>query len=214
METAVIINQILIPLGFSFVCGFILGMERKMAHKPAGLRTQVLICLGATIFVVGGQLFGNEPARISANVITGPGFLGAGVVMKHQGAVRGMTAAALIWVNGSLGLAIGLHQYLLAGCGTVLMILALRVLGAFERRMPSKCRLAYYAVLTEESEQVMRVIKNALANCHRQEQPLTFDKSDAGLKLRFVFCYPPQNHEDFVEELGRLPEVIAVEIDD
>lgn len=213
MDTVMIIEQLLIPLGLSFLCGFILGLEREMAHKPAGLRTQVLICLGATIFVVGGQLYGHEPARISANVITGLGFLGAGVVMKHQGTVRGMTTAALIWINGSLGLAIGLHQYLLAACGTLLVLFALRALGAFERRMRSKCQIVHYTVRARQSDEIMAVIHDAMAHCHVQEQPLTFGKSEEGLNLRFAFCNPPQKHEEFVERLRKLPDTLAVEIE-
>mgnify|MGYP005842673005 CR=1 FL=1 len=211
LDTKILIFQVVIPLALAFCCGFVLGLERELAHKPAGLRTQVLICLGATIFVVGGQLYGNEPARISANVITGLGFLGAGVIMKHQGTVRGMTTAALIWINGSLGLAIGLQQYLLAGCGTLLVIFTLRALGAFERRMRSKCRIVQYAVYARDSKPVMETIHNAMARSHLVERQLTFDKSDDTVALRFAFCNPPQKHDEFVEQLRHLPDVKAVE---
>lgn len=190
-----------------------LGLDRELAHKPAGLRTQVLICLSATIFVVGGRLYGNEPARISANVITGLGFLGAGVVMRYQGTVRGMTTAALIWINGSLGLAIGLNHYLLAGVGVVLVLFSLRGLGAFERHMRSKCRVVYYTVHTRQSDQVMEFINRETTGCHVQEQPLTFTKSTKGLRLRFAFCNPPQKHTEFVEKLRRFPDITAVDIE-
>jgi putative Mg2+ transporter-C (MgtC) family protein len=203
--------QIFLPLGLAFGCGFVLGLERELAHKPAGLRTQVLICLGATIFVVGGQLYGHEPARISANVITGLGFLGAGVIIKHQGSIRGMTTAALIWINGSLGLAIGLNQYVLAGSGTLLVLIALRALGALEKRMRSKCQIVHYTIRTRESEEVMTTIHEALAHCHLLEQPLTFGKSADGLNLRFAFCNPPQKHEEFVDRLRKLPDTLSVE---
>lgn len=203
--------KIFIPLLASFSCGFTLGLEREMAHKPAGLRTQVLICLGATIFVVGGQLYGNEPARISANVITGLGFLGAGVIMKHQGSIRGMTTAALIWINGSLGLAIGLKQYLLAGSGALLVIFTLRALGAFERRMRSKCQIVQYTVQTRENPEVMEVIHQAMAQSHLVERPLTFNKSEDAVALHFAFCNPPQKHEEFVNRLRQLPATLSVE---
>lgn len=213
MEPSGLFQQLVIPLGLAFCCGFILGMDRELAHKPAGLRTQVLITLGATIFVLAGQLFGHEPARISANVVTGLGFLGAGVVLQQQGTIRGMTTAALIWVNGSLGLAIGLRLYLLAGCGTVLVLFSLRALGALERRMQTKCRVVHYTVRAKESELVLSVIHEALAHCHMQERPLTFSKTEDGLNLRFAFCNPPQRHEEFVEKLRQLPEITAVDIE-
>jgi len=203
----------LIPLLAAFSCGCLLGLERELAHKPAGLRTQVLITLGSTIFVLASLLFGQEPARISANVVTGLGFLGAGVVLKDKGSIRGMTTASLIWVNGSLGLAIGMHEYLLAGCGVILVLFTLRVLGAFERYMKSKCRVVHYRVSTRESEQSLQVIQDALNHCHIQEQPLTFNRTDTGLDLRFAFCNPPSRHEAFVIQLKQLPDVIAVEIE-
>jgi putative Mg2+ transporter-C (MgtC) family protein len=211
--TATVIHQLVIPLLAAFSCGFLLGMERELSHKPAGLRTQVLITLGSTIFVIASLLYGQEPVRISANVVTGLGFLGAGVVLKEKGSIRGMTTASLIWVNGSLGLAIGLGEYLLAACGVLLVLFTLRVLGGLEGYMKSKCRVVHYRVRTAESEQPLRLIQDALDHCHIQEQPMTFNRTGDSLDLRFAFCNPPQRHEAFVLQLQQLPEVIAVEIE-
>lgn len=213
MEISVVIHNLLLPLSAAFVCGLVLGLDRELAHKPAGLRTQVLITLGSTIFVVAGQMLGNESARISANVITGLGFLGAGVVMRHQGTVRGMTTASLIWVNGSLGLAIGLHEYELAGIGVMLVLVALRVLGWVEKLMESKCHIVHYSVQSRESEQVLRIINDALQHCHFQEKPLTFTKSAEGINYRFAFCNSPNRHQAFIEKLRDTPETTAIEIE-
>lgn len=128
-------KEIWIPLGLSFLSGTILGLEREMSHKPAGLRTQVLVNMGTTLFIIAVQLFGGEVSRLVANVLTGIGFLGAGVIWQQKGNVRGLTTAALIWVNGSLGVAIGLHQYVLAGAGVVLTLVALRLLGFIETKL-------------------------------------------------------------------------------
>jgi len=94
MELSAIFHNLVTPLSAAYCCGLILGLERELAHKPAGLRTQVLISLGTTMFVLTGQQMGGESARITANVITGFGFLGAGVVLQHQGTVRGMTTGS------------------------------------------------------------------------------------------------------------------------
>lgn len=213
MELSASFHNLIVPLSAAFCCGLILGLERELAHKPAGLRTQVLISIGTTMFVLAGQLMGGESARISANVITGLGFLGAGVVLQHQGTVRGMTTASLIWANGSLGLAIGLREYELAGIGVVFVLVALRVLSWVEKMMKSKCHIVHYSVKSRESEQVLGVINDALQQCHFQEAPLTFAKETDGLYYRFAFCNSPVRHKEFIEKLRELPETIAVEID-
>jgi len=213
MEQSALLQNLIVPLSAAFCCGLVLGLERELAHKPAGLRTQVLISLGTTMFVLAGQLMGGESARITANVVTGLGFLGAGVVLQHQGTVRGMTTAALIWANGALGLAIGLREYALAGIGVMFVLVALRLLSWVEQMMKSKCHIVHYSVKSRESEQVLGVINEALQQCHFQEAPLTFARDVDGLNYRFAFCNSPGRHKEFIEKLRELPETVAVEIE-
>ncbi|MBI1909844.1 MAG: MgtC/SapB family protein [Deltaproteobacteria bacterium] len=203
-------KEILIPLGVSFLSGMILGLEREMSHKPAGLRTQVLVSLGTTLFIISGQLFGGEVIRLAANVLTGLGFLGAGVIWQQKGNVRGLTTAALIWVNGSLGVAIGFQQYVLAGAGVLLTLIALRLLGFVEEKIKSKCRVFRYEVVTKENEKVLETIHEALNRCHFQEDPLTFEKGADAVTVRFAFCNPPLRHQEFVEKLRKMTDVLGV----
>jgi len=167
--------------------------------------------LGSTIFVLTGIRFGAEPVRIAANVITGLGFLGAGVVLQHQGAVRGMTTSALIWVNGSLGVAIGLGQYQLALLGLFFALIALRLLGLFERFIKTKCHIVQYVVTTIGGEQATSVVEEALRLSHYQDGPLSFSRENDKLTLKFGFCNQPKRHRDFVDKLRELPEVLSVE---
>ncbi len=94
--------------------GALIGFEREIKHRPAGLRTHMLVSLGATVFTMISLLFDIEPARIAAGIVAGIGFLGAGVIIAHKGQVRGITSAATLWVVASMGLAIGVSQYFLA----------------------------------------------------------------------------------------------------
>lgn len=201
----------LIPLGVSFITGTVLGLEREMSHKPAGLRTQVLVNLGTTLFVLVVKTL--ETGIDMANVLTGLGFLGAGVIWQQKGNVRGLTTAALIWVNGSLGVVIGLGQYVLAGTGTVLALFALWFLGMLESRIKSKCRVFHYQVTSKENEKVLETIHEALGRCHFQEDPLTFEKGASAVTMRFAFCNPPPRHHEFVEKLQRMADVLEVKIE-
>lgn len=98
----------------AILCGLIVGLERQLSGKPTGIRTSSLICLGSYIFVAATHLLqgGNiDPGRIVGQVITGIGFLGAGVILTRQGIVVGVTSASVIWVLAGIGILIGLDRY-------------------------------------------------------------------------------------------------------
>lgn len=100
-------------IGLSILCGSIIGIERQIRGKPAGIRTSILICLGTQIYVWMGLTasVNGDPTRVIGQVITGIGFLGAGVIMSKEGLVRGVTSAAVIWVLAGIGVAIGAGQF-------------------------------------------------------------------------------------------------------
>jgi putative Mg2+ transporter-C (MgtC) family protein len=98
-------------VGAAVLCGGSLGLERQLRGKPAGIRTSILICMGTMCFVMLGASYGAEhvdPTRVLGQVVTGIGFLGAGVILTREGLVVGVTSAAVIWVLAALGAAIGM----------------------------------------------------------------------------------------------------------
>jgi putative Mg2+ transporter-C (MgtC) family protein len=96
----------------SVICGGIVGLERQLRGKPAGIRTSILICLGTEVFVSHGtSLSGGDQYRVLAQVVTGVGFLGAGLMISQEGTVRGVTSAAVIWVLAAIGSTIGLGHF-------------------------------------------------------------------------------------------------------
>jgi putative Mg2+ transporter-C (MgtC) family protein len=101
-------------VGVSLLCGMVLGLERQLRGKPAGMRTSVLICMGTAMFVkLGVDLTAHEgdPSRTLGQVVTGVGFLGGGVILTQGGLIRGMTSASVIWMLAAVGGAIGLGHY-------------------------------------------------------------------------------------------------------
>lgn len=118
----------------AIICGGIIGLERQLRGKPAGIRTSILICLGTEVFVALGALLttdiaGADPSRVVGQVVTGIGFLGAGVIMAKEGLVQGVTSAAVIWMLAAIGSAIGLgHEH----GGVVLAVLTVGVLTGVE----------------------------------------------------------------------------------
>ena len=126
------VREDLIPMVVSLVLGTLVGLERQMGRKPAGLRTHVLVCLGSTMFVLTTKhavaAFGGESldaTRIVHGVVTGVGFLGAGSIMRTEGFVVGLTTAASVWMVAAVGVAVGVHAYPLAALGAVMALLVL-----------------------------------------------------------------------------------------
>jgi putative Mg2+ transporter-C (MgtC) family protein len=128
-------------LGTAILCGGIIGLERQLRGKAAGIRTSILICLGTQLFVSLGSSFGGDrvdPTRVLGQVVTGIGFLGGGVILAREGAVIGVTSAAVIWVLAALGSLIGLGHLVAAmilSVVTVGLLIGVELLESVFRRL-------------------------------------------------------------------------------
>jgi len=123
----------IISMLMSILCGGIIGFEREYKSKSAGFRTIVLISLGSTIFtIVSGHGVGSDD-RISANIITGIGFIGAGVIFKDQISIRGLTTAAVIWTSAAIGMTTGIGYHALAFVFTIITLLILLMVSRVEK---------------------------------------------------------------------------------
>lgn len=127
-----------IPILISIACGTLVGLERQLRGKPLDVRTAVLICLGTHVFVrLGVGLSGHnvDATRVLGQVVTGIGFLGAGVILTRGGHVQGLTTASVVWVLAGIGAAIGFGQYAAAVALSVVVFLVLYVLEWLEGRV-------------------------------------------------------------------------------
>ena len=129
-----------LEIGFRLVCalilGLIIGLEREYTHRPAGMRTHILVALGACVVSITGELLYHQysqlgsfpdPARLSAQVITGVGFLGAGTILKQDATVKGLTTAASVWAVACLGIASGFGYYAVAIFGMIFIFVTLTI---------------------------------------------------------------------------------------
>jgi putative Mg2+ transporter-C (MgtC) family protein len=120
--------QLFLELVLAVVLGGLIGFEREWKDKPAGLRTNILICMAAVLFAEISQraaLRGGDPGRIAAQILTGVGFLGAGTILQQRGGITGLTSAATIWMVTAIGVTLGFGAYLDAMGATVLVLLVL-----------------------------------------------------------------------------------------
>ena len=127
-------GEILLRLVLATFAGGLIGLEREVVHKPAGVRTHMLVSLGSALFVlVTLEEIPSEAGRIIAGIATGIGFLGAGTIFKGKDEVTGLTTAASVWTVASVGLAIGLGYYLMTIIAVIFIILNLNKLDFFQR---------------------------------------------------------------------------------
>jgi len=137
------------------VLGGLIGLEREMRNKPAGLRTQMFICLGSAFFtILSNELagdFGGDHTRISAQIIAGIGFIGAGSILHSGNSITGITTAATLFVVASIGMAVGGGLYVSALFASLLVLIALHLLGFVHRRIQNKTRVRTYRVVGKDS---------------------------------------------------------------
>ncbi|MEE8347893.1 MAG: MgtC/SapB family protein [Dehalococcoidia bacterium] len=151
-------------LAFAVLLGGLIGLERELRGYPAGIRTMALITMGAMLFTDVSQLLGGDD-RIAAGIVTGIGFLGAGVIFREGYTVRGITTAATIWSSAAIGMAIGRELYLVAGLGTVLIFVVLEA-RPFTRRVDEAIRRR----TRELSEELEHLITSSEENDRDREK--------------------------------------------
>jgi len=133
-------------IALAFALGAILGIERQYKNKPAGFRTVIMITLGACLFTIMSSHITANPDRIAANIITGIGFIGAGVIFKEGLKVSGMTTAATIWIAAAVGMSVGYGSYFLATGVTLIVLCTLIVLGKLENYSERFHQVKFYKI--------------------------------------------------------------------
>ncbi len=137
----------IIKIAVAFALGAILGLEREYRSKPAGFRTLIMITVGATVFTILSYRIGSgTPDRIAANIVTGIGFIGAGVIFKEGMKVSGMTTASTIWLAAAIGMATGYGAYYLAAGVTLLVLVILMLLAKLERSFDKFHQVKFYKI--------------------------------------------------------------------
>lgn len=133
----------IIAIACAAIFGAIIGIERQVREKPAGLRTNILICMGACVFTIISKTIaeGSDPSRIAAQIVTGVGFLGAGSIIRGEGSIHGLTSAAGIWIVAGIGMACGAGLYTLAITATLLASVVLIIFTPVAKMLKNKRKI-------------------------------------------------------------------------
>ena len=196
----------------SVLCGGLLGVEREYQNKSAGLRTIVLICLGSTIFTMISQRIGGSDDRVAANIITGIGFIGAGVIFKENFNVKGLTTAAVIWISAAIGMVIGVEEYNMA---FVLSFIVLVVLGGFAKLEVVidiiNHKRTYRITFTDDNlENINWIVDMAKAE-KLKASVKHLSKSNNRLMVNFEVRGNKKHFQILTERLIAKPEILGIE---
>lgn len=160
--------EIISNIVISAIFGLIIGFDRQMNNKPAGIRTQMLICVGSALlstisihlalqYRVPGSLVNPDPARLMAQIIAGIGFLGAGVILKDNNRISGVTTAATIWITACVGIAVGAGYYIPAGV-VMLLVLLLHPLAKIQFKYGLKSVKYIVQIPREDWDRLIRIL--------------------------------------------------------
>jgi putative Mg2+ transporter-C (MgtC) family protein len=211
-------------VGFAFVLCALIGVERHFQHKSAGVRTHALVGLGSAVFTVisvegfiglAEYQVTRDPSRISAQIVSGIGFLGAGVIFVNRDVVRGLTTAASIWLAAAIGMACGAGLLPLAMFATLLHFVAVLVVAPLAKLLPQAGLRSTVAVTYEDGRGVLRkVLEEAAAmGC---ETTLSSTKHRIERETRLICAEmrfrsgPPTR--DVMAQLAEVPGVVGVEL--
>lgn len=218
------IVEICLRLACAMLVGLVIGTEREYTHRPAGMRTHILVALGACVVSITGEFLfhhyspvgGNaDPARLSAQVITGVGFLGTGTILREGATVKGLTTAASVWAVACLGIAAGFGFYALAIAGMLFIFAALTIFEMIQNKLvkPARHHDEYVlettdisAALTMINEKVQKergIVQNINAQAMENGHRITF-RADFGGR------HNKRHRQRFFEALAAAPETVSL----
>lgn len=213
MATGIVTNS-LARLAVAAILGGIIGLERELRHRPAGLRTNMFICFGAALFTILSDALAVEHlgdhTRISAQIIPGIGFIGAGSILHTRGLTTGLTTASTLFVVASVGMATGGGLYLTAVFSTGLVLIALFSLGHIELTFNLKTLLNSYEVTGASVDKITEEVNRILEPRHRMMQNVLSGSTGQHVRLQFDVSGCNRDQKELLRDLQASPALGSV----
>ena len=215
-----LLPRFLVEIVVAIICGGLIGLERGLHHKSAGLRDNILICMGSVLYMIISEIVSlkaipgapSDPGRIAAQVVTGIGFIGAGVIIHRGRDISGLTTAATIWVVAAIGLTIGAGYPLLGMLVTAVVLLTLTSMHSLEKHLIKKPRqLLLKLILREDTPEIRSRIKEILDNHGVRPDAFRVERSPAGIKMTVNAAEEPEDLRLLVTGLWTVQGVTEVE---
>jgi len=205
--------ELLMQLVLAVVLGGAIGLEREPKGKPAGLRTNILISIGATLFTVLSMRMAAErgdPGRVAAQILAGVGFIGAGTILHTRGAVTGLTSAATIWVVAAIGMALGTGAYVEALGTTFLVIVVLTGLASLERLVAARSSLTRIVIHARPGADTLDGIEDLVKRTGLDLDRIEARQENVDLVVELEARGPRRRHDQLLIGLMHHPGVRSV----
>jgi putative Mg2+ transporter-C (MgtC) family protein len=214
------LHNIILRLTIAAVCGALIGIERDLHRRPAGVRTSMFVCLAAALFtVLSGEiahLMGDTGStRIASNIVQGIGFLGAGAILREAGGTIGLTTAATIFAEAAIGMAAGGGLYWVAGYATGLVLFGLIVIGWVARRFNVKRQALVFRVTTSHADSVSTEVQRLMAELKIAIQHFRVSMVGTNSIVEFEVVVNHKQQESILSQLHRpgiMTEVVPLEV--
>jgi len=211
LEQMDVMNGVIGRLLLACVLGGLVGLERELNRKSAGVRTNLLICMGAAFFtLLSAVLAGpNSPNRgqVASNIVQGIGFLGAGLIIHNRSRVTGLASAASIWAVASIGMACGAGLYAAATVAAVIVMSAMEVVGFLERRASLKAYPMTYEARGNDQPRMMQSILDAMDHIDQRLTDIQTDAIGEIQRISFPLATTRSKHERLQAELASRADI-------
>jgi putative Mg2+ transporter-C (MgtC) family protein len=206
------VEVILFRLLLVVLVGGLIGAERELRSKSAGFRTMILICLGSFLFTTFSiYITKDSPDRIASNIVTGIGFLGAGVIFKSDNRINGITTAATIWANAALGMGIAGGYYSLVTLATVLVLASLFLLTKLESLMDKINQSRNYRITSIYKPDLLHQYEVLFRECNLKFKRVKQTKTDDKIIGSWIVQGIEKKHNVLIEKILHDPSVIEFE---
>lgn len=214
-DLAYYMSQSMLRLIVAAILGGAIGLEREIHRKPAGLRTNMFICIGAALYTILSfklaDQYGGDHTRIAAQIIPGIGFIGAGSILHSRNNVTGLTTAATMFVVASIGMAAGGGLFGTAIFATFVLLISLTMLGVVERRFNLKEQIMMYEVRGRQAEEIIAAVNGVLEQDHKIMQTVQIGRSDGHFRVQFSINGTHSEHQGILKRMREIPGAEGVE---
>jgi putative Mg2+ transporter-C (MgtC) family protein len=201
-------NDLLLRLLMVVLVGGLIGAEREYRSKSAGFRTMILICLGSFLFTTFSKFMSDvSPDRIASNIVTGIGFLGAGVIYRSDNRVNGITTAATIWAVAAMGMGIADGLYLLVFASTIIVLASLLLLTKLEHVIDRVNQSHTYKIVSDYREDLLKEYEQILKECQLRYKRIKRLKNSGNIIGIWMVQGKEKNHNEFTKKILHHPSV-------
>lgn len=205
--------ELLLQLSVAVVLGGAVGLERELSGKPAGLRTNILICVGAVLFTTLStkmSLGRGDPARVAAQILPGVGFIGAGTILHTRGSVTGLTSAATIWVVAAMGMALGAAAYGEALGTALLVLVVLKGLGGVERYLARAATRGHLVIHAKPEATALEDLEALVQRIGLEVERAVARRENVDLVIEFDLRGPKRLHDQLLVGVMHHPGVRTI----